>query len=735
MKILIVIHGYPPFYMAGSEVYTYNIARELTKTNEVYVFHRIEDKTMPLYKYVDTKIEKVNVRYINNYEPKDATFYDKYLNPKIDDAFREYVQLIKPDVVHIGHLSHLSTQIPIIAKREFGLPVLFTIHDFWMFCHRGQLINPKTWEICQLPNIEQCTQCAAHHYNQPDFSPELILERNEHIRNVIDCIDIFFAPSHTLEKFFLDMGVDKDKIYYSKYGFNISNIKRRIKRTVRPITFGFMGRIIYTKGVHLLCEAFCKTQGDAQLVIWGDANNEYGKKLQKNYAGKNIIFKGQYHNDDLQKVLDSMDVMVCPSIWLENAPLVIQEAQCAHIPIITSNKGGMAELVHDGVDGFTFAIGDIEDLRKKIQLIINQPQILDNLKPSVEQVRSVSEDAKFCLEKYKELTKEKITYPHRPSPWRITFITNPDKCNLRCKMCDTFSETNRHRLHENHRPNMDYEIIKRTIERLKYHGLKEIIPSTMGEPLLYPHFEEMLNLCKKHGIKMNITTNGTFPGGVEYWTDKLLDSVSDIKFSINGITPKINEEIMCGINTNKQKENIIYYIKRKQEKASKCTVTLQCTFMKTNIRELEKIIKWGIEHKVDRIKGHHLWKTSDNLNYEMLRTKENAKIWNEVCDKCHKIADGKIKIENFTPITNNIPNINSDDTFCQFLGKELWIEYDGSYQICCCPSKIRTEFGDFGNANKTTPISMWNSEQYINFIKNWGNNEICKKCNMRNKKL
>ena len=61
-----------------------------------------------------------------------------------------------------------------------------------------------------------------------------------------------------------------------KYGFNISNIKRRIKRTVRPITFGFMGRIIYTKGVHLLCEAFCKTQGDAQLVIWGDANNEYG---------------------------------------------------------------------------------------------------------------------------------------------------------------------------------------------------------------------------------------------------------------------------------------------------------------------------------------------------------------------------------------------------------------------------------------------------------------------------
>ena len=110
---------------------------------------------------------------------------------------------INPDVVHIGHLSHLSTQIPIIAKREIGLPVLFTIHDFWMFCHRGQLINPKNWEICPLPNVKQCTDCARFHYNNPTFEERLIEERDAHIRNVMDCIDVFFAPSHTLEKFFI----------------------------------------------------------------------------------------------------------------------------------------------------------------------------------------------------------------------------------------------------------------------------------------------------------------------------------------------------------------------------------------------------------------------------------------------------------------------------------------------------------------------------------------------------
>lgn len=735
MRILIVIHGYPPFYMAGSEVYTYNLARELAKTNDVFVFHRIENKSLPLYKYTDTKDEGVSIRYINNYEPENASFYDKYLNPAIDEAFREYVKITKPDVVHIGHLSHLSTQIPIIAKREFGLPVLFTIHDFWMFCHRGQLINPDGFRICNLPNVNQCTQCARYHYRNENFGSNLIKERDEHIRNVIDCIDVFFAPSHTLEQFYIDMGVDKNKILYSKYGFNVSDIKRHPKTLHEEITFGFTGRIIYTKGVHVLCEAFSRLKGKAKLLIWGDAESDYGNELKEKYADTQIEFKGAYHNDQLQEVLDSFDILVCPSIWLENAPLVIQEAQSTELPVLVSNKGGMAELVHDGEDGFTFELGDAENLRKKMQEIVDNPEKILTLKSPIEKVRSITDDAEFCIQKYKEVAKNEVTYPHRPSPWRITFITNPDKCNLHCKMCDTFSESNRHRLKENHRPEMEFSVVEHTMEQLAPHGLKEIIPSTMGEPLLYSHFEQLLDLCKKHNVKMNLTTNGTFPKGVEYWADKLLEVASDVKFSINGIAPEINETIMCGIDTKQQLANIEYYLNRRQKLANQSTVTLQCTFMKSNLNELENIIRWTINHGVDRVKGHHLWKTSDSLDCEMLRTKENAALWNETCARCNEIASGKIRLENFTPIDLDEPDLDSADTYCQFLGKELWIEYDGSYQICCCPSNVRKDFGDFGNIKDISPLEMWNSPQYLDFIKNWGNSENCKKCNMRRKRI
>ena len=732
MRILIIIHGYPPCYMAGSEVYTYNLARELAKSNEVFVFCRFEDKTVPLYHYDDTPDDGVNIRYINNYEPQNATFYDKYLNPKIDDMFRDFVREIRPDVVHIGHLSHLSTQIPIIAKREFGLPVLFTIHDFWMFCHRGQLINPKNWDICPLPNVAQCTDCARLHYNNPAFEERLIAERNAHISNVMDCIDVLFAPSHTLENFYTDMGIKKEKMFYSKYGFNVSAIKKHSKNHRSEIVFGFTGRIIHTKGVHILCEAFSKVKGNARLVIWGDANSEYGKDLMAEYSGKNIDFKGRYHNNELQQVLDSFDVLVCPSIWLENAPLVIQEAQCAELPVLVSDRGGMAELVHDGIDGYTFKLGDAEDLCLKMQKIVDNPEILSSLKPPIEKVRTIKDDAEFCMLKYNELTKQTTLYPHRPSPWRITFVTNPDKCNLHCKMCDTFSVDNRHRLKELRRPEMDFSVIEKTVNLLSPHGLREIIPSTMGEPLLYSHFEELVDLCRKNNVKMNLTTNGTFPkGGVEFWTDKLLEVISDVKFSINGINPAINEAIMCGIDTKKQLQNIEYYLQRRNHLGSKSTVTLQCTFMKSNLYELENIICWAIDHGVDRVKGHHLWKTADSLEVEMLRTSKNAPLWNEVCAQCHAIADGKIKLENFTAIDLDAPAIDANDTFCQFLGQELWIEYDGSYQICCCPSEVRKEFGDFGNVSTMSPLEMWNGLKYRSFIESWGESKNCRKCNMR----
>jgi hypothetical protein len=86
----------------------------------------------------------------------------------------------------------------------------------------------------------------------------------------------------------------------------------------------------------------------------------------------------------------------------------------------------------------------------------------------------------------------------RPGPWRITFDTNPDDCNLSCIMCEDhspYSTTRQDRIANGiPKRRMDIDLIKRILSETKGSPLREIIPSTMGEPLIYKHFEEILKL-------------------------------------------------------------------------------------------------------------------------------------------------------------------------------------------------------------------------------------------------
>jgi glycosyltransferase involved in cell wall biosynthesis len=78
-------------------------------------------------------------------------------------------------------------------------------------------------------------------------------------------------------------------------------------------------------------------------------------------------------------VLEGVDVVVVPSVWYENAPLVIGTAQAFGIPVIATRLGGMKEMVLDEVNGFTFELGDPEDLADKIRLLAATPGLIADL--------------------------------------------------------------------------------------------------------------------------------------------------------------------------------------------------------------------------------------------------------------------------------------------------------------------------------------------------------------------
>jgi MoaA/NifB/PqqE/SkfB family radical SAM enzyme len=291
---------------------------------------------------------------------------------------------------------------------------------------------------------------------------------------------------------------------------------------------------------------------------------------------------------------------------------------------------------------------------------------------------------------------------------------------------------------------MKFELVERIFDEAAKLGVKEIIPSTMGEPLLYNEMEKIFELSQKHNIKINLTTNGTFPKkSVEEWAKIIIPNTTDIKISWNGATAETSEKIMTGSNFHKALENtkklITFRNQYFAETGYYCRVTFQLTFMQNNMCELADIVKLASEIGIDRIKGHHLWTHFAEIeNLSMKATKESVAKWNnyvrqayEIQEKYRKPNGEKVLLENIVLLTDSELTAVPDDYECPFLERELWISATGKISPCCAPDNLRQSLGDFGNIENATIQKVLASPTYRRLVGNYKNMKLCRSCNMR----
>ncbi len=333
--------------------------------------------------------------------------------------------------------------------------------------------------------------------------------------------------------------------------------------------------------------------------------------------------------------------------------------------------------------------------------------------------------------------------------WRVTFDTNPDDCNLSCIMCEDHSPYSStladRKAHGLPRRRMPLALLEKIFAQAKELGVQEIIPSTMGEPLIFPHFERILALCHENEIMLNLTTNGTFPKkGAMEWAKLIVPITTDVKISWNGATKSTQEQIMIGTNWEKVLNNLKIFIDIRNQHANQggnyCSTTLQLTFMESNVDELHEVVKLGIDLGVDRIKGHQLWTHGfQPLEKQSLRKNlDSIQRWNEAVKKSldmaqkHKLPNGKyIRLVNFDYLSESAMHDLAPGGTCPFLGKEAWVASNGRFNPCCAPDKERRLLGDFGNLNDTTLKTIFESPAYQTLSQNYMKNQVCQKCNMR----
>jgi glycosyltransferase involved in cell wall biosynthesis len=377
MHILKIIHGYPPTYNAGSEVYTQSIVNELKKIHKVTVFTREENPFLLDFNFRTESSENIDFIFVNMAKAKEG-----YNHKLVNDRFLELINKIKPDIAHIGHLNHLSTGIIDILYKQ-KIPIVFTLHDFWLMCPRGQFLQrnfdgKNLFVLCQKQNDNLCANsCYSMYYsgfdnkNDLEFWTNWINRRMKFTKNIIQKVNIFLAPSkYLMNRFINDFNLPIHKIKYLDYGFPTEYLKPITNKFTDVYTFGYIGTHIPAKGINLLIEAFKMLKGKMKLKIYGreiGQNTIALKKLAENSNNK-IEFCGEYINKNLAKtVFSNIDCIVVPSIWAENSPLVIHEAQACKIPVITANIGGMAEYVNHKINGLLFEHRNVNSLAEQIQ--------------------------------------------------------------------------------------------------------------------------------------------------------------------------------------------------------------------------------------------------------------------------------------------------------------------------------------------------------------------------------
>lgn len=226
---------------------------------------------------------------------------------------------------------------------------------------------------------------------------------------------------------------------------------------------------------------------------------------------------------------------------------------------------------------------------------------------------------------------------------------------------------------------MPWEIAERAIRFYAEKGIGEVIPSTMGEPLLYSHFEKLESLVRELGIRLNLTTNGTFPGkGAEAWAKELLPISKDIKISCWGMKKRILEKLCPGMDGDRFRENVSSFVRMRQKildysEVPLSKISLQMTVCKTNRDDVERVVEWAAELGIDRVKLNRAVFLSGS---ESLRNAEQISpedFWD--------YPDLKLPVE----LGGTFLQSPRKKEACPFLGRELWILPDGSEELCPDP--------------------------------------------------
>lgn len=321
------------------------------------------------------------------------------------------VAQVDPDIVHVHHLLLFGPEtVDLIRRTAPRARLVFTAHDFFPICpQEGQLFTTDG-RLCRGPSLDGCARCF------PGRAPDDLVMRDLQMRDLLSDFDRVLVPSAFARGRYIAAGWPAERLLLMPNGIAGADAPPPPPRPApdgRRDRFAFFGHINRYKGGTVLLEAsrILSEEGTAHRVsLHGGTAYQPDAFLQRFNAALDAAprarHRGAYTAADLGALMAETDWVVVPSVWWENAPLVILEAFRHGRPVICGNVGGMAEMVRDGVDGLHAPVGDPAGLAAVMRRAAADPALWHRLASGIQGPDTIAQVADRHLSLYQELMEQ-----------------------------------------------------------------------------------------------------------------------------------------------------------------------------------------------------------------------------------------------------------------------------------------------------------------------------------------